>query len=186
MFKKVLIASLAVVIGLAVVANTRMGSHVRLWWKGVKSSMAKKVPAEREIARLRMEVANLEKEDARFYDLVAKQRIEVREAEEQLTKNKDRLASLGARLSDLHALLKENGKSEGFKVSYKGNEFSLADLKKQRDLDFDRFEPLEALVKSQEKALTAKKAALAQNEKKSAWRRPAPTCSPSFRRWRTS
>src|SRR5262245_39895180 len=150
MCKKVLIASLAVVVGLAVIANTKVGSHVRLWLRGMKSSMAKQVKPEREIQRLRMEVERLEKEDARYYDLVAKQRIQVREARQQLAKDQETLAVLRTRLTDLRGLVKDVGKSEGQKVSYKGIDYTLVKVQQQIDLDWDRYKPLKGSVESQE------------------------------------
>jgi septal ring factor EnvC (AmiA/AmiB activator) len=166
MFKKVLIASLAVVVGLAVIANTRLGSHARLWLRGMKTSMAKQIKPEREIQRLRMEVERLEQQDKVYFDKVATQRVAVRELEAKLTKDQEALAVLKTRLTDLRALVKDAGNSEGQKVSYKGIDFTLAKVKQQIDLDWDRYQPLKGSVESQEAYLATLKKALAQNEEK--------------------
>lgn len=166
MFKKVLIASLAVVVGLAVMANTRLGSHVRLWVRGVKSSMAKQIKPEREIQRLRLEVERLEKQDAAYYDKVASQRIQVKELEAKLTKDQEALAVIRTRITDLRALTNENAKSETHKVSYKGIDYTLAKVQQQIDMDYDRYKPLKSSVEGQEAYLVTLKKALSQNEEK--------------------
>jgi chromosome segregation ATPase len=177
MCKKVLIASLAVVIGLAVVANTRLGSHARLWLRGIKSSMAKQVKPEHEIRRLTMEVERLEQQDHAYFHKVAEQRIKVRELEKQLAgdpaKNqkgiRTELAELRTRLTDLRALVKEvkgSEKSGDHKVSYNGGNFTLAEINEQISRDWERYKPLKATVESQEAFLATMKKALAQNEEK--------------------
>jgi len=177
MFKKVLIASLAVVIGLAVVANTRVGSHARLWLRGIRSSMAKQVKPETEIRRLRMEVERLEQQDHAYFHKVAEQRIKVRDLEKQLAgdpaKNekgtRTELLDLQARLKDLRALvadIKGSEKSGERKVSYNGTNFTLAEINDQISRDWERYKPLKGAVASQEAYLAAMKKSLAQNEEK--------------------
>lgn len=177
MFKKVLVASLAVVIGLAVIANTKAGSHLRLWLKDLRTSVAKKNSPEREIRRLRMEVERLEREDAAYFDKVARQRLEVRKIEKELngdpekkTKgSKTELAELKARLGNLRALVKDiqgSEKSGERHVSYNGENFTLKQVNTQIDLDWARYKPLKSQVESQEAYLVSLKQALAQNEEK--------------------
>ncbi len=52
MFKKVLIATVAVVFGLAVVKGTWLGSHLCLKWKNATAWAKKQVKPETEIERL--------------------------------------------------------------------------------------------------------------------------------------
>lgn len=177
MFKKVLVASLAVVVGLAVIANTKAGSHLRLWLQDLRTSVAKKNTPEREIRRLRMEVERLEREDAAYFDKVARQRLEVRKVEKELggdpekkTKGtKVELAELRTRLTGLRTLvkdIKESEKSGERLVSYNGENFTLKQVNTQIDLDWARYRPLKAQVESQEAYLVSLKKALAHNEEK--------------------
>jgi predicted nucleic acid-binding Zn-ribbon protein len=163
----VLIAAVAVVVGLAVVSSTKMGSHVRMWLRSGKGWMARQVKPETEIKRLRMEVERLEKEDALYFDQVARQRLDVKKCEAKLQKDQSSLALLKTRITDLRALLGDAKKGDLKTVSYKDlTEVTVSDVQKQIDIDFDRYEPLEGSVESQQAYLTSLKTALAQNEKK--------------------
>jgi chromosome segregation ATPase len=177
MFKKVLIASLAVVVGLAVVAKTGLGSHIRLWLRDIRTSVAKKSSPDREIRRLRMEVERLEKEDAAYFDKVARQRLEVQKRDKELFGDPDKktkgakaeLAELRNRLTNLRTLVKDvkdSEKSGERTVSYNGENFTLKQVNHQIDLDWTRYKPFKAQVESQEAYLTSLKTALAHNEEK--------------------
>jgi len=167
MFKKVLIAALAVVVGLAVVSQTKIGSHFRLWLKNGRGWMARQVTPETEIKRLRMEVERLEKEDGAYFDKVARQRLEVKERESKLTKDQTDLATLKTRISDLRVVFQEAKKNDLKFVSYKDlSEVALTDVEKQIGMDFERYKPLKASVESQASFLTSLKTSLAQNEEK--------------------
>jgi peptidoglycan hydrolase CwlO-like protein len=162
MCKKVLVAALAVVVGLAVIKGTWLGSHFRAWKNRAGAWAKRQVKPETEIQRLRHEVQRLDEEDSRWFDKVARQRIEVRHLEEKVKANKAELAVLHERIGKLNAALKEDLQQ----VSYNGLTFSRVDAQRQMDLDFNRYRPLKKTVEGQEKYLTALHKALQQNEEK--------------------
>jgi len=167
MCKKVLISAVAVAFRMGVASQTKLPSYLRMVVRNSKCWMNRQVTPETEIARLRMEVERLEKEDAQYFDKVARQRLEVKNCESKLAKDRVTLASLGKRIKDLRTVLAEAKKSDLKSVSYKDlTEVKLTDVQKQIDIDFDRYEPLEAAVESQNAYLVSLKTALAQNEKK--------------------
>jgi chromosome segregation ATPase len=162
MCKKVLIAALAVVVGLAVIKGTWVGSHFRAW-KGRAAKWARnQVNPETEIQRLRHEVNRLEHEDRVFFDRVARQRIEVRNVETKVEKDRTELATLKERISKLRTALVGDLQE----ISYNGNSYSRTDAERQVDRDFDRYKPLKKDVEGQEKYLSALRKALQQNEDK--------------------
>lgn len=106
MCKKVVIAALAVVVGLAVVKGTWIGSHARLFVKKSGAWAKKQVTPEQEIARLEMELKNLENNDKQHYHDVAEldtqtKRFakEVARVKDNLTKEKNRVAKLADELN---------------------------------------------------------------------------------------
>jgi len=166
MCKKVLIATLAVVIGLAVIKGTWIGSHLRMRFTRATAWAQRQVTPETEIQRLRFEIKRLEAEDASYYDQVARQRLEVKDLTATLAKDKAELATLHSRISDLRASLKALPEGDVQQVSYRGTSYSKNDAERQVNLDYNRFKPLKRSVASQEKYLSAVQKALDQNEEK--------------------
>lgn len=91
MFKKMLIAALAVVVGVGLVSGTRLGSHLRYKFGKVCEYAKEQVPLEAEIERLKMEVANLSREDNRYIDPTARQVLQVTELQRKVEKAKIKL-----------------------------------------------------------------------------------------------
>src|SRR4051794_20008079 len=103
MCKKVLIAALAVVVGLAVVKGTWIGSHLRLRFKEARDSVKASIPPEQEISRLRMELANLAREDDKHFDKVARMWASVEKMDREVNDVKARLTKEEARIKKLKA-----------------------------------------------------------------------------------
>jgi len=165
MCKKLLIAGLAVVVGLVVIRATGLSSHIRLWKKQATAWAKNQVDPETEIQRLRMEVDRLERDDKLYFHRVAEQRLQVKARREKLDKERTELAVIHKRITDLRAGLTAN-EGELQQVSYNGASYSRADAEKQVDLDWTRYKPLKTGVATQERGLKALENALAQNEKK--------------------
>jgi len=102
MCKKILIAALAVGLGLAVIRGTWFGSHMRSQVREAFQKVKHSVPPEQEIARLRMEVKNLEGDDDKFIDKVARMDLAVTALSREVAKNKADLQKSEARLAKLH------------------------------------------------------------------------------------
>jgi chromosome segregation ATPase len=164
MCKKVVIATLAVLVGLAVVKGTKIGSYLRMAKKDAAAWVDKQVKYETEIKRLRNDIDELEKADAVCYDQVAAQRVNLRQKEQSVKKDSADLAMFRNRLQSLRGLLRDGGETK--LVSYNGHEYTQAQVEKQIDIDFDRYKQLKASVASQENYLLALKQALALNEEK--------------------
>jgi len=158
MCKKVLIAALAVVVGLAVVKGTWIGSHLRLKASNVRNWVQNRVPPEQEIARLRMELANLAKEDDKHYDKVARMAVDVDNQEAELAKFRTNLSREEARIRSLKGELSD----VEFVVLKDGTRYTRTDLR----LNAVAFKNAEDNLKSKEASLAAKKRHLALERKK--------------------
>jgi chromosome segregation ATPase len=162
MFKKVLIATLAVVFGLAVIKGTWIGSHFRLNCGKVRAWVNDRIPPEQEIARLRMEIDNLSKNDEEYYDKVAKQKVEVSKLERAVeTLKKD----LGKRETSIRAM-RESLTGTGEHVNFNGARYERTSLLDQVRLDARAFQADENTLRAKEDKLKAMKRNLSINLEK--------------------
>jgi chromosome segregation ATPase len=164
MCKKVLIATLAVVFGLAVVKGTWIGSHLRLNFTKARTWVNDRVPPEQEIARLRMELDNLGKDDEKYFDQVARQVTAVKRMEHKVGTMKRDLSGREASIRDMRAALAKD--KEADVVSYNDNRYDRSDLQEQVRRDAQNFLADEATLKSKEQHLQSMRKSLAINKKK--------------------
>jgi len=177
MCKKLLVATIAILVGVAVVKGTPIGKCARRWagdareWVRCKvtpredaESADSKVKLELEIKRLRSEVERLARDDRIHFDKVVGQRLEVREREAALKANKSELAVLHQRITNLRVAVKA-AEGETQQVVYNGASYSKADAEKQIDTDWGRYQPMKASIALEERGLKALRETLAQNEK---------------------
>jgi hypothetical protein len=158
MCKKVLIAALAVVVGLAVVKGTWLGSHMRLKFSNARHWVQDRVPPEQEISRLRMEVDNLAREDDKYYDKVARMAVDVDNQEIGLGKMRTNLNREEVRIRKL-----KNELTEGVEfVRLDGVRYTRTDLR----IGAVAFKNAEETLKSKEANLEARKRHLALERKK--------------------
>jgi len=162
MGKKVLIAAIAVVVALVVINFTRLGSHIKLWKKQLSVAIEAQIPPEQEIARLEMELKDLEKQDAQHYHKVAVQRVEVKDFEKQVDAFRTKVAAAEKRLVAMEASLAAKGEQ----VTYEGGQFSRDVLNNEARSAARSFQTDEARLKALEQTLIAKKQSLQMNEDK--------------------
>ena len=158
MCKKVLIAALAVVVGLAVVKGTWIGSHLRLNVSKARAWAKQQVTPEQEIARLRMELRNLEQDDDKHYDKVAKMAVKVANLEREVARLEGNLKKQEKRISHLRDEL--TGGIEF--VMHDGSKYTKDDLR----TDALAFRSAEESYKSKEANLNAQKKHLSLETKK--------------------
>jgi len=161
MFKKLLIAALAVVVGVGVVSGTRLGSHLRLKWTKAAEWAKAQVPLSEEIERLKMEVVNLKQEDNHYYDQVARQERQVAKLKEKVTKARVALNSQETYIKEMRQALVDE--KAGF-VVYNGTRYD----RKRVELDVRnealRFLADEKLVKADESNLAVLEETLTSNK----------------------
>jgi len=160
MCKKLLIAALAVVVGVGVVSSTRLGSHIRLCWNKVSREVNQQIPPETEIERLKMELDNLTRLDDRYYDQVARQKREVQKLEAKVKTDKANLAKRESELKEMRLVLA----SKDDKAVYHG--FGKDKVQEQFNIDFKQFLSDEEGVKADDQNLEELRGTLRENEKK--------------------
>jgi len=162
MCKKIVVAAVAAVALLAVLNLTRVGSHARLWWKQAGSALEAQVPPEQEIARLKMELDNLAKEDERHFHKVATQIVDVQGLEKEV-------ASLVKQRDEREARIKamvSASKTEGKFVSYADKKFPRDKFLSDLHDTADSFRTFEETVKNKEEQLAVRQHRLETDRKK--------------------
>jgi len=162
MFKKLLIAALAVVVGVGVVSGTRLGSHLRLKWAKAEEWAKSQVPLEQEIERLKMEVANLKQADDCYFDKVARQERQVVKLREKVTKSRQALAKQENYIKDMRQALAENNQF----VVYKGERYDRKFAENDVRTEAVRFLADEKVVKADEENLNILEETLTANKGK--------------------
>jgi peptidoglycan hydrolase CwlO-like protein len=162
MCKKLLIAAIAIAVGVGVVSGTRLGSHIRLKWHKAQQWAQEQVPLESEIERLKMEVANLSREDDRYYDRVAKQKIQVKQLSARIARSSEDLAVREARIKTLRQALAQDNEF----VVYKGDRYSRQDAQTEVRLDATRFLADEKLLLKDKENLKILEQTLSANKGK--------------------
>jgi len=158
MCKKVLIAALAVVVGLAVIRGTKPGSYLRLWANKAVCTVKESIPPEQEIARLRMELKGLERDDDQHYDRVARMTVAVQNMEREVATFR---AKLGKEEASIRKVREELSGNVEF-VLFEGSRYTRDDLRTAAL----EFKTAEEALKSKEENLQAKRKHLALEKKK--------------------
>lgn len=162
MCKKVLIAAVAVVAALVVINSTRLGSHIRLWKQQAGCYLQKQIPPEQEIARLKMELENLAKEDEHHFHKVATQIVEVENMKKEvsnLQKQRD------AREASIQRMMAASKGEDKF-IVYADKRFTREEFAKDLRSAARAFQTFEELVRSKEEQLALREKSLETNREK--------------------
>jgi hypothetical protein len=168
MLKKVLIAGVAVVVSLLAVNYVfpKALSFACMWLQEARTSAEDSVPPEKEIARLKMELENLSKEDDRHFHKVAQQTVEVQNLEKQVTSMKKRVNDDATRIYAMKASYEASRKADEKFVTFKGEKFDRDTFQDELRVTASRFQVDEQLVKSKEEQLSLRKKNLEMNRRK--------------------
>jgi len=157
MLKKLLIAAVAVLVGLTVVTSpTWVGSLLRTKWKDASAWCRQQVPVETEIQRLRDEVARLSTVSKTHFSALAEETVAV----ENLRKD---IATLEANLTRQKKnvlALKEDLASNTEMIKYGDRTYSRDQVKTQLARDFEGYRTAEENLKAKRSLLEAKEASL--------------------------
>jgi len=164
MCKKLLIAAVAVLIGVVAVKGTRLGSYMKVWRQRASTWAEKQVSPETEIARLRAEIENLQNEDRHLYDQVAKQLVDLENREKDVADLQAKLDKQENRIRAMFAALKSAEKEEF--VVYDGTRYPREELQDEVRTYASEFKSAEANLKSKEAQLRAFRKTVEFNRKK--------------------
>jgi DNA repair exonuclease SbcCD ATPase subunit len=152
MCKKFLIAGVAVILGLVVVRNTEVGSHLRALWRDAKATVRNSVPIPNEIERLRAEIDRLDNVYRTQFSPVAEQMV-------ALEKLKKEIAQIEKKLTNEHAdilTMKKDLESGASKITYGDVTYTRARVEADLDRRFEAYKACEAGLKAKQNLLEAK------------------------------
>jgi len=162
MCKKVLIAALAVVVGLVVLGmtGTKVGGLVRLKWNRVCERAQQQVAPETEIEALRLRVDQLGEDTKTHFDAIARERVAVKNLKEDIATSQANLETQKKKILALRDL----AGTEGTTVKVGDTQYPKARVKAQLARDFDLYKVAEEQLKSKRKLLEAREGSLAAAE----------------------
>jgi len=168
MLKKALIAAVAVVVSLVAVnfVFPKAFSYLCLVVQETTQSAQDSIPPEKEIARLKMELDGLAREDERHFHKVATQIVEVQNLEKQVAGLRKRVDEDAKRIAARKTVYDVAKKAEDKFVSYEGTKIERDVFLDDLRIAASRFQVDEQLVKSKEEQLSLRKKNLEMNRKK--------------------
>lgn len=152
MLKKLIIAAVAVVAGLAVLNL----SLVKVWWKDCCHSAKSLVPPEVQLKQLNNEIGNIDKDIKKNIGRLAAMEVEVNHLEKQI---KGQRVQLGELKSDMTAMQKSLEDRSG-RVAFHGDKVDAANLTRKLDRTVTQYTSLKEKTKVQDKLLEEKKRTL--------------------------
>jgi len=152
MCKKLMIAVLAVVVVVAGVSGTRLGSRLVSSWKQKFARWEKKqITPEMELAHLRQKVEGLKSEEERLNNEIAEANLELQRREKELVAKKEPFLAADERLKALVPAVEKAKADSKLQVSYKGSEsYSVKQAEEQIKVDWAFVRSVKPVIKSQE------------------------------------
>jgi chromosome segregation ATPase len=159
MFKKLAIASLAVLAGLMIWHKTSVGSYLNCAWKKAKATATNAVPLEWEIDRLREEVSNLVPDMKKQLSSIAEEKVAIDRLGKEIAVARTNLKDQEENIKTMRADLK-NLKPDETTVSYGTGKFKVERVKEKLAKDWQTFRLAEENLKNKEQLLEARKGSL--------------------------
>jgi chromosome segregation ATPase len=157
MCRKAIFTSIAIALGLLVLSQTRVGSKVfglaELAWNKIGIKVNKSVPIEWEIGRIDNEIAKLEKDIRKHFDVLAEEKVKVKNMQKEVelvrTNLKDRLRALEVMRTDL------SDKTQKV-IFYNDKEYTRSQVETKFAQDWKSYQVAEKNLEVKEKLLKQK------------------------------
>jgi hypothetical protein len=155
MLKKLLIATVAVIAGSAVLSKV---THIspKIWFGDCCKAVKNMVPPEVQLKQLKADIDNIDKEIDKNLGTLAHMAVDVDAFGKDLARNQDRQAHLRVDIRDMHQVLKDQAE----RVVYRGRKTDADDLTRRLEMAVTEFNCLKEKVKVQEKIYSEKKRTL--------------------------
>jgi peptidoglycan hydrolase CwlO-like protein len=159
MLKKLLIAVVAVAVGLTVVRSTKLGSLMRVKWNDATAWCNKQIPVETEIARLRDEISRLGNDTKSHCQVIAEEMVQVDNLKREISEGEAKLEKQKKKVTAMRDALNEGGN----KLVVLGEEkYPRVRVEKQLARDFTHYKTAEAQLVQQRKLLESRETCLAK------------------------
>jgi chromosome segregation ATPase len=159
MLKKLLIAVVAVAVGLTVVKSTKVGSLMRVKWNEATAWCNKQIPVETEIARLRDEISRLGNDTKTHYSVIAEEMVRIDNLKREISEGETKLTQQKKKVTALRDALNEGGNKL---VSINDEKYPRVRVEKQLARDFEHYKAAEAQLAAKKKLLESRETCLAK------------------------
>ena len=159
MLKKLLIAVVAVAVGLAVVRSTKLGSLMRVKWHDATAWCNKQIPVETEIARLRDEISRLGNDTRSHCQVIAEEMVQVDNLKREIGEGEAKLEKQKKKIAAMRDALNEGGNKL---VVLGDDKYPRVRVEKQLGRDFDLYKTCEAQLAAKRKLLESRQECLAK------------------------
>jgi len=159
MLKKVVIAGLAVAVGVAVLAwiSPPLFEYILYTGKHATDSMEDAVPLEQRIDILKDKLKDIENNKAKYYDQAAKEAVEV----DKLTAQVDKMsADIKTQWDKIDALRDQLSDTQKTSFKFNGQSYSRTEVEKDLKQKFDAVKTAEGSLDASKDLLSARKQAL--------------------------
>jgi chromosome segregation ATPase len=159
MLKKVVIAALAVVVGVAVLAwvSPPMFDWMVHQGKAFKDGAEDKIPLEDRIDTLKEKLKDIKNNKSKYYDQAAKVSVEVDQLTADVAKD---TVKVDTQWKNVEALRTDLDDTQRTAFHYNGADWKRSEVEKQLKQDFESYKTADGALDSKKDLLTAKKAAL--------------------------
>jgi chromosome segregation ATPase len=159
MLKKLLIAVVAVAVGLTVVRSTKLGSLMRVKWHDAAAWCNKQIPVETEIARLRDEISRLGNDSKTHYSAIAEEMVKLDNLKREISEGEIKLSQQKKKVTAFRDALAEGGNKL---VSINDEKYPRVRVEKQLARDFDLYKSYEGQLAAKRKLLESRQECLAK------------------------
>jgi len=155
MLKKILIATVAVVVGLGVLAKVTKISPMVMFGDCCKS-VKNMVPPETQLKQLNVEIDNIDRDIKKNLSRLARLEVEVKDQDAKLEAKRTHQAKLRAEITDLQKGLETRTE----KVAFRGQTYRPSELTRRLDMAVTEFTSLKENIKAEESLVVEKKRTL--------------------------
>src|SRR4051794_16467405 len=156
MLKKLLIAAVAVVVGMAVVSRTSVGSLMHVWWKDAARCCERAVPPEVRIKQLQVEIDRIDQDIKKNLGRLAAQQVDCKVLEENVAGLREETG----RLKDNVSAMAKAVDADVERVNFQGTSFSKPILTRRLDGAVNTLKLKKAELANKEKLLEGRKQTL--------------------------
>jgi chromosome segregation ATPase len=159
MLKKLLIAVVAVAVGLMVVRSTKLGSLMRVKWSEATAWCNKQIPVETEIATLRDQISRLGNDTKGHCQVIAEEMVAVDNLKREISETEAKLEKQKTKITAFRDALADGGTQ---KVVLGDETYSRVRVEKQLARDFDLYKTCEGQLVAKKKLLESRQECLAK------------------------
>jgi chromosome segregation ATPase len=158
MFKKLLIAAVAVFVGLTLVKKTEFGGVLRSWWHDVRASVKAQVPPEAKVEELKGQISKIDKEIQKHIANLARMDVNREKLKEEIDLINGRVVRLKGEVSAMVDVLSKDANVT--RVSYNGETYRRGALTAKLERATAELENNKAKLKVREAQLEAQRQAV--------------------------